>query len=251
MFLHICPYNTPYLIINQLFKHITQLSEIHWHNACPFSNGLNNFINQYLEDLLMKTKYTVYIVDHDNVNLKIITRKLQRELNCRAYGFSSAETCLIAMERKTPDLVLSDCGNAEEGKMTGEEMLLGIKNEFPKVPVIMYTSIESMDLAVNMMRAGATNFVPKQLFFFQKIVQAVHEEINRIKSRYSERRTKFMLLGLIASVVGITLYFNFNRQEWLMYFILGSLMIASLFVFWDRKQPAVDQNNDSSPDMVN
>lgn len=189
----------------------------------------------------MKTRYTVYVVDRDNVNLRIIIRKLQRELNCRAFGFSSPETCLVAMERREPDLVLSDCGsNDEPGEyhgMTSEQLLLEIKKDFSDVPVIMYTSISSMELAVSMMRAGASNFIPKQVFFFQKIVQAVQEEINHITDRYRERRTKFRLLMLVGIVVAITLFFNFNRQEWLMYFMLASLMAASFFVFWERKHP--------------
>jgi DNA-binding NtrC family response regulator len=182
------------------------------------------------------------VVDRDNVNLRIIIRKLQRELNCRAFGFSSPETCLVAMERREPDLVLSDCGSSDQpGEyhgMNSEQLLLEIKKDFSDVPVIMYTSISSMELAVNMMRAGASNFIPKQVFFFQKIVQAVQEEINHITDRYKERRTKFRLLMLVGAVVAITLFFNFNRQEWLMYFMLASLMAASFFIFWERKQPA-------------
>lgn len=195
----------------------------------------------------MKTGYTVYVVDHDNVNLRIIIRKLQRELNCKAFGFSSAESCLIAMERREPDMVLSECGNEPGHHMSSEQMLLEIKKDFAGVPVIMYTSISSMELAVNMMRAGATNVIPRQVFFFQKIVQAVQEEINHVKERYHERRTKFRLLALIAAVVGLTLYFNFTRQEWLMYFMLASLMLASLFVFWERREPALDQHKPNSP----
>lgn len=201
----------------------------------------------------MKSRHTIYVVDHDNVNLRIIIRKLQRELNCKAYGFSSAETCLIAMERTQPDLVLSDCGTGQTGddhKMTSEQMLLEIKKDFSSVPVIMYTSISSMELAVQMMRAGASNFIPKQLFFFQKIVQAVQEEINHIKDRYSERWTKFKLLTLVTVVVGLTLFFNFSRQEWLMYFMLASLMLASLFVFWGRRESNLDKTDSSLPDSL-
>lgn len=199
----------------------------------------------------MKTKYTVYVVDRDNVNLKIIIRKLQRELNCKAFGFSSAESCLIAMERREPDLVLSDCGTEpitadEHHKMTSEQLLIEIKKDFSSVPVIMYTSISSMELAVNMMRAGASNVIPKQIFFFQKIVQAVQEEINHMKDRYQERRTKVKLLLLVTVVVALTLYFNFTRQEWLMYFMLASLMLASLFVFWERRSPATDEHKTDS-----
>lgn len=201
------------------------------------------------EALSHKPRYTVYVVDRDNVNLRIIIRKLQRELNCKAFGFSSAESCLIAMERKEPDMVLAECGNEPDAlhPMTSEQLLLEIKRDFAGVPVIMYTSISSMELAVNMMRAGASNVIPKQVFFFQKIVQAVQEEINHVKDRYHERRTKFKLLALVTAVVAVTLYFNFTRQEWLMYFMLASLMLASLFVFWERREPALDQNKNDSP----
>lgn len=189
----------------------------------------------------MKTNYTVYVVDNDNLNLRIITRKLRRELNCEALGFSSPELCLVAVESKTPDLVLADCSNEDNttGRMSGEQMLAQLKNDFPKLPVIMYSSIESMDLAVKMLNGGANNFVPKQVYFMQNITAAVKSEIIHVRERSREKAVKSWMAVLIVVLLGAVFYLNFVRSEWLMEFMIAFLVAGLFFVLWGDRIAAL------------
>jgi DNA-binding NtrC family response regulator len=75
---------------------------------------------------------------------------------------ASPSEALKLFERLSPDLVIQDLNFSQ--KTTGEEgleLLAGIKQRRPEVPVILITAWGSIELAVKGMKAGASDFVTK------------------------------------------------------------------------------------------
>jgi DNA-binding NtrC family response regulator len=100
---------------------------------------------------------TILVVDDD----PYIQEALQDRLEALGYRVSLAadgQEALEIVERKDPQLILLDI---EMPGMKGLDVLKEIRRKERDVPVIMITAYGSIDLAVQAMKEGAYDFVPK------------------------------------------------------------------------------------------
>ena len=87
-------------------------------------------------------------------------RILGRQANLRvAYAENGAEA-LRTIEREAPTVVLTDLQMPE---MDGLELVGEVRRRFPLVPVVLMTAHGSEDIAIEALRLGAANYVPKKL----------------------------------------------------------------------------------------
>lgn len=113
-----------------------------------------------MEDSL-KTILRLMLVDDDLSTLEVLGFQLSKQ----GYGietFLDAEKALEALKEKEFDLVISDI--AMPG-MDGLVFLDNIKRLKPELPVIMLTGMGSVETAVEAMKRGAVDFIPKPASF--------------------------------------------------------------------------------------
>ncbi len=84
---------------------------------------------------------------------------------------------LEMIRREHPDIVLLDIKMPE---MNGIDLLRIVRNEIPDVVVVMISGHGTMELAIDALRLGATDFLKKPVDFRQ--LEAVLERCRRIKS---------------------------------------------------------------------
>ncbi|QUM77500.1 sigma-54-dependent Fis family transcriptional regulator [Moritella sp. 24] len=70
----------------------------------------------------------------------------------------SGESALIALGKKTYDMVVSDI---QMGGMSGLTLLHNIKQKYPELPVLLMTAYAKVDDAVAAMRSGAVDYIGK------------------------------------------------------------------------------------------
>ena len=97
------------------------------------------------------------LIAEDEVNIR---ESIQEALSAHyeAECHSSAESALSAAESGGFDLLITDI---KMGKMTGIELLTAFKKKNPDTPVIVMTAYSSVQSAVEAMKAGADEYVPK------------------------------------------------------------------------------------------
>jgi DNA-binding NtrC family response regulator len=102
----------------------------------------------------------VLIVEDDTDTLAALS-ELVKDLGHTPISFTCASEALAAYETNRPDLVLTDyqLGNG----MTGLDLVTKILKRNVKALVIVLTAGASIDLAVNCMKTGAFDFLPKPL----------------------------------------------------------------------------------------
>jgi len=103
-------------------------------------------------------RYSIYIVDDEQVIRDALTMELAEEYEVRV--FSTAEEALGVIEKTPPDLVLLDIGLPG---MDGIEALDKIKSLHPDIMVIMITAFEDIETVISAMRLGAYDYVVKPL----------------------------------------------------------------------------------------
>jgi DNA-binding NtrC family response regulator len=182
----------------------------------------------------MKTeKLTIFVVDDSPVALDTITRELQRTIHCNVRGFTSAEDCIFRMEDGLPDLVLSDyyLDALYERKMNGDQMLARIKVKYPHIPVIMYSSQNSVEVVIRLMKLGAIDFIPKEKNFIKKVGEITSKEINKMKTEsetnWIARGMLFVLAAFLTSLMIIHAYSPGSVE----YFIIGGMIFLCIGAF--------------------
>lgn len=79
-------------------------------------------------------------------------------------GYYMVEKALRAVREKAPDVVLLDISFGEDEPRLGVEILEKIRREFPLLPIIMFTSLDSSEnreLVIQCMEIGANEYLEK------------------------------------------------------------------------------------------
>src|SRR5688572_12358340 len=122
------------------------------------------------------------IVDDDPSVLASLTLLL-KQAGYRAHGVSSPAEALAWLERESCELVVQDMNFSRQ--TSGEEglgLLARIKAQRPPLPVILMTAWGSIGLAVEGMKAGASDFVTKP-WTNQQLLQAVQTALGLAATR--------------------------------------------------------------------
>ena len=182
----------------------------------------------------MSPKYKIYVVDDNEFNLLMVSTRLRRLFDCQVKSFLKAEECIRAIEDEVPDLVVTDyrLRSAKARGMNGDQMMQHIKNDYPDLPVIIYSYFPDLEMAVKMMRNGAADFVPRDRHFLNKIAETVQVQLIKVKNKYEVLWGKFSILALIVLFSG-SLFFIYNTSEiWLKYFIFTIAIFVAIMVFF-------------------
>lgn len=107
-------------------------------------------------------KGSIIIVD-DNKNVLNTLRILLSNYFDETFLLSSPNTLITTIKEKNPDVALLDM-NYSAGINTGNEGLFWlseIKKINPNIPIILFTAYADIELAINSLKNGATDFIVK------------------------------------------------------------------------------------------
>ncbi len=128
-------------------------------------------------------KSTILVIDDEKVNLDLISILL-RNRGFRALVASSALEGLSIIEAEKPDLAIVDYMMPG---MDGFSALKEIRRRFPDTYVIMFTGKGSEEIAVELMKAGASDYILKP-FVNKDLIDRVQKvlQIRRVELKNRE-----------------------------------------------------------------
>lgn len=139
------------------------------------------------------------LVDDDPTTTTALAAGLQRQGPIRTHAVASGEEALEAFHSSTWDAVATDL--VMPG-MDGIELIRQLRGLDPALPLFLFTGSASIRKAVEGIRAGATDFLPKPVeveSFYLLLEKAVNERVVREElARRLERRTDLGLEELLA-----------------------------------------------------
>jgi two-component system OmpR family response regulator len=113
----------------------------------------------------------IAIVDDDPQMALMLDDFIMRTFpSAEVYDYNTGEAALGALI-EAPDVFILDyhLDSIESGAMNGLEVLLKIKERYPKVPVIFLSHQERLEVASNTIKYGAYDYVVKNESAFHKI----------------------------------------------------------------------------------
>src|SRR5215831_1637268 len=106
----------------------------------------------------MKTADSSILVVDDDLDIQEVIKDRLNSLGYEVSNASNGKECLDFLSRHNPDLILLDI---EMPGMKGIEVLREIRKREINVPVLMITAHGTIETAVQAMREGAYDFIPK------------------------------------------------------------------------------------------
>jgi CheY-like chemotaxis protein len=102
---------------------------------------------------------TALVVDDSPVDRHRVGSLLEKLPGWTAAGAADGREALTAIERRLPDVILTDL---RMPGMDGLALVEEVKRKYPSVPVIVMTAFGSEDIAILALERGAASYVPKR-----------------------------------------------------------------------------------------
>jgi CheY-like chemotaxis protein/anti-sigma regulatory factor (Ser/Thr protein kinase) len=153
----------------------------------------------------------VLVVDDSPVDRLVAGRLLAKAGGWRVAQAGDGEEALAAIGREVPAAVLTDL---QMPRLDGLALVERVREEYPKVPVVLMTGNGSEEIALAAMRAGAASYVPKRSLAaelvptLEKVVAASKSDGQRARvlGRLAGRVSRFVLdndPGLVQPLIAI------------------------------------------------
>lgn len=121
-------------------------------------------------------KIKLFLVDDDALFLKVLEMELQNLGNFETETFSTGEQCLLQIN-EAPDVVILDyqLDGIDKNAMNGLATLDQIKAKNSKIPVIMLSSQDKIDVAVNCMHHKAFDYIVKSETAYVRLQKSISD----------------------------------------------------------------------------
>jgi len=138
-------------------------------------------------------KIKLFLVDDDAVFLKSLEIKFLQQADFAIETFATGELCMENLSHN-PDVIILDylLNGIDKNAMNGIETLDKIKSFNPDIPVLMLSSQDKIEVAINCMHHKAFDYVVKSETAFmrlQKIITTIfrYKKIEKELSWYMDR----------------------------------------------------------------
>jgi len=141
----------------------------------------------------MKEKIKLFLVDDDALYLKMLEIDLLQRADFTIETYATGELCLENLTHN-PDVIILDyfLDGIDKNAMNGIETLDKITTFNPDIPVVMLSSQDKIDVAINCMHHRAFDYVVKSetaLVRLQKIISTAfrYRKMEKELNWYMER----------------------------------------------------------------
>lgn len=138
-------------------------------------------------------KIKLFLVDDDALFLKSLEIEFLNHADSIIECYPTGEMCIQNLGHN-PDVIILDyrLDGIDEGAMNGIETLDKIKEINPDIPVVMLSSQDKIDVAINCMHHGAFDYVVKSETAFmrlQKIITTIfhYKKLEKELNWYMDR----------------------------------------------------------------
>jgi len=143
--------------------------------------------------MIREKKILIFLVDDDALFLKSLEIEFLHNTQSAIETFSTGELCLKKIAQ-SPDIVILDyhLNGINKNAINGLETLDRIKTAQPQIPVIMLSSQDKIEVAVNCMKHQAFDYIVKSETAFIRIQKAIttifhYQKIEKALNWYMEK----------------------------------------------------------------
>ena len=135
----------------------------------------------------------IFLIDDDVLFLKSLEIEFSQNTESDIKTFSTGELCIESLSQN-PDVIVLDyyLDSVDKNAIDGLETLDRIKAANPHIPVIMLSSQDKIEVAVNCMKHQAFDYIVKSETAFIRLQKAIttifhYQKIEKALSWYMEK----------------------------------------------------------------
>jgi two-component system OmpR family response regulator len=143
--------------------------------------------------MMNEKKILLFLVDDDALFLKSLEIEFAQNTESAIKTYATGEQCLEGISQN-PDVVILDyhLNSIDKNAINGLETLDRIKTANPRIPVIMLSSQDKIEVAVNCMKHQAFDYIVKSETAFIRLQKAIttifhYQKIEKALSWYMEK----------------------------------------------------------------
>lgn len=149
------------------------------------SDNTNSGYSTGITSEIEKSVIRIFLVDDDKLYLKFLENQFSENPVFKVSVFSTGEKCLAHLFEK-PDVIILDyfLNSKEEAAKNGLEILIKIKETNSDIHVIMLSSLENVEIALNCIRYNAFNFIVKNSTTFLRLkhsIKQIFQQYSKVK----------------------------------------------------------------------
>jgi CheY-like chemotaxis protein len=166
---------------------------------------------QLINQAMQRTNNPLIFIVQENVIYKeLIVGYLQQKKYTNLKTFKTAEECLKSISQK-PDIIVLDY--SFQG-ITGLELMKRVKAEYPEIDFVFLSGQNDVEVAVNIMKMGAADYVVKN----NKAPEALVKSIQYLLSKNQAHKVK---KGFQVGVIGFFI---------MLFFIIMIIILMTIFL---------------------
>ena len=159
----------------------------------------------------------IFNVDDDPMHLQMLHDHLSKMSDFEIKNFGTGEECIrhIREKNEIPDIVFLDyfLNNIVKEAMDGLEALVEIKKVAPNADVVMLSRQDKIQVAVDIMKYGAFDYIVKGESAFYRAEKAVYNIYRYSKMRRNAGVYKKLTIGFAFAFVIMTAILIYLQQK--------------------------------------
>ena len=127
-------------------------------------------------------KVKLFLVDDDAMYLKLLEIEFIQSANFEVESFATGEVCINNLSHE-PDIIILDynLNSVDSTAMNGLQTLDKIKERDPGIPVVMLSSQDKIEVAINCMHHKAFDYIVKSETAFMRLQKVIDIILNTQK----------------------------------------------------------------------
>jgi two-component system, OmpR family, response regulator len=162
-----------------------------------------------------KTK--IFIVEDDPMHLQMLHDHLEQMSDFAIKDFGTGEECLqhIREKNETPDIVFLDyyLNSVVKDAMDGLDVLVELKKILPQTDVVMLSGQDKIQVAVEVMKYGAFDYIVKGESAFYRAEKAVFNIYRYSKLRKNASMYKTLTICFAIAFTVMIIVFVYMQQK--------------------------------------
>lgn len=158
----------------------------------------------------IKNQVDIFLVEDDKIFMLALKEDIEttfKKMTIKIHSFCTGETCMQKFTQVMPQVVILDyhLNSKYPDAADGIKVLDWIKKENNATNVIILTSDDHIDIAIEAFHHGASDYVVKTATKFKKINYSLSNLFEIIEAKQEAKRHKFMVIALcmcIALLIG-------------------------------------------------
>ena len=128
------------------------------------------------------TKVKLFLVDDDAMYLKLLEIEFIQSADFVVESYATGEVCINNLSHE-PDIIILDynLNSVDKSAMNGLQTLDKIKEVTPGIPVVMLSSQDKIEVAINCMHHKAFDYIVKSETAFMRLQKVIDIILNTQK----------------------------------------------------------------------